>query len=192
MYPRSNKEEIASVTGCGGYHPNSQGWSQGRRPVINVNWHDAKLYVSWLSRKTRKQYRLLSEAEWEYMARAGSTTQYPWGDAVGSGKANCKGCGSQWGGRQTAPVGRFKANNFGIYDAIGNVFEWVEDCYIDSYRSAPTDAEARVTKSKCSRVFRGGSWFFEPWSVRSAYRGAAGISARLKYVGFRVARTLPQ
>lgn len=110
--------------GCDGHRPDDQGWGRGRQPVINVNWDDARQYVRWLSQKTGNNYRLLTETEWEYAARAGTTTAYPWGDEIGSGNANCNGCGSQWDNRQPAPVGSFRANAFGLYDMNGNVCEW--------------------------------------------------------------------
>ena len=107
---------------------------------------------------TGKPYRLLTEAEWEYAARAGTTTAYFWGDEIGKGNANCDGCGSQWDDKQTAPVGSFAANAFGLYDMAGNVWEWVQDCYHDNYDGAPTDGSA-WTSGDCSlRVVRGGSW----------------------------------
>ena len=115
-----------------------EGWSRGRRPVINVSWDDAQAYVKWLSKTTGKPYRLLSEAAYEYAARAGTQTNYPWGDEIelkGEPMANCVGCGGQWAGR-TVPVGSFAANAFGLYDMIGNVWEWTEDCWNDSKGSA--------------------------------------------------------
>ena len=129
-----------------------EGWGRGNRPVINVSWDDAQSYVSWLSRETGEEYRLPSEAEWEYAARAGSSTAYWWGDKIGRNRANCKGCRSRWGER-TAPVGSFAANGFGLHDMHGNVWEWVEDCYFDSYRGAPGDGSAPVSRlpPKCRR-----------------------------------------
>lgn len=162
--------------GCGKYRPDDQGWGRGRQPVINVSWEDAKQYVRWLSQKTGNSYRLLTEVEWEYAARAGTTTAYSWGDAIGSGNANCNGCGSQWDNKQPAPVGSFRANAFGLYDVHGNVCEKVEDC---------------VNDNCAMRVFRGGSWFYDPRSVSSAYRGSDHINNRDIDDGFRVARTLP-
>ena len=109
-----------------------EGWGRGRRPVINVSWSDAQEYVAWLSRQTGQTYRLLSEAEWEYVARAGSSSLYSWGNDIGSNRANCADldefgtCGDQW--EYTAPVGSFPANAFGVHDMHGNVTEWVEDC----------------------------------------------------------------
>src|SRR5262249_16523912 len=104
------------------------GFGRGRQPVINVTWHDAQRYVSWLSRMTGKAYRLLSEAEYEYAARAGTQTVYPWGDQIGKGNADCYGCGSKWDYVQPAPVGSFAPNAFGLYDMVGNLYEWLEDC----------------------------------------------------------------
>ena len=117
--------------GCNGYKPSDEGWGRGRRPVINVSWDDAQAYVTWLSKKTGKSYRLLSGAEYEYAMRAGTQTVYPWGDTIGTNNANCHSCGSQWDAKQTAPVGSFAANGFGLYDMVGNVREWTEDCYHD-------------------------------------------------------------
>src|SRR5205823_12154354 len=136
--------------GCDGYKPSDYGWGRGRRPVINVSWDDAKAYAAWLANRTGKAYRLLSEAEWEYAARAGTTTVYFWGDAIGNNNANCDGCGSQWDKRQTAPVGSFKSNAFGLYDMAGNVWQWVQDCYHADYQGAPT-AGSEWTSGDCSR-----------------------------------------
>ncbi len=170
------------------YKPGDAGWGRGNQPVINVSWNDAQDYVKWLKEKTKKDYRLLTEAEWEYVARAGSTTAYWWGDAVGRGNANCDGCGSQWDGKQAAPVGRFAANPFGLYDTAGNVWEWVEDCYHGSYDGAPKDGSAWKNGNDCQRVLRGGSWNDGPGCVRSANRIRVGPDNRINYVGFRVAR----
>lgn len=166
--------------------PKDQGWGRGNRPVIYVSWDDAQQYAAWLSEKTGVTYRLLSEAEWEYVARAGSTTAYWWGPDVGRDKANCSNCGSEWDNTKTAPVGSFAANNFGLHDTAGNVWEWVEDCPSDRYDGAPTYEEG-----DCSwRVQRGGSWRGWPPSVRSAQRSKDGPHSRDNAIGFRVARTL--
>jgi formylglycine-generating enzyme required for sulfatase activity len=165
------------------------GWGRGGQPVINVNWHDAQAYTAWLSRMTGKSYRLLSEAEYEYATRAGTTTEFPWGDAIGRNNANCNGCGSQWSYRQTAPVGSFVPNAFGLYDMVGNVFEWSEDCYHPNYQGAPVEGLARG--GTCNkRVTRGGSWDFPPHTLRSAARFSAPSDTRSNTLGFRVARTL--
>ena len=159
--------------------------------MIYVSWEDAQTYVEWLSGKTGKSYRLLSEAEWEYVTRAGSTTPYWWGEDIGKDRANCSSCGSQWDSAQTAPVGSFPANDFGLHDTAGNVWEWVEDCWNESYEGAPSDGSA-WTESECSlRVLRGGSWVNYPRYLRSAIR-SYGLEAgvRSSGIGFRVARTL--
>lgn len=184
-------DACAADGGCNGYNPSDQGWGRGTRPVISVNRDDAKAYVAWLSRKTGKTYRLLSEAEYEYAARAGTTTAYPWGNDVGKNNANCNGCGSQWDYRQTAPVGSFAPNRFGLYDMVGNVWALMEDCYEDGYSGAPTDGSAWASGDCSRRVLRGGSWFTGPLYLRSAYRGRGSNERRNWDAGFRVARTLP-
>ena len=176
--------------GCRGYRPSDAGWGRGLRPVIHVNWHDAQSYVSWLSQQTGEEYRLPSEAEWEYAARAGTETKYHWGDEIGVNRANCKGCGSQWDSRQTAPVGSFDPNTWGLHDMHGNVWEWTEDCLNDSYEGAPSDGIA-WTSGDCSRpVQRGGAWGYNTWLLRAAKRGGNTASHRYHGLGFRVARTL--
>ena len=161
------------------------------RPVINVSWDDAKQYVAWLSRITGKEYRLLTEAEWEYAARAGSTTTYSWGDEIGKGNANCAGCESQWDSKQTAPVGSFRPNAFGLYDMHGNVWEWVEDSWHDNYQNAPPDGSAwRKDADDNQRIMRGGSWLADPGSLRAAFRDDFSAGNRTSLIGFRLARTL--
>jgi formylglycine-generating enzyme required for sulfatase activity len=185
-------DACVSVGGCpqeGRAH--DLAWGRGTRPVINVGWDDAQAYVAWLSRMTGKRYRLLTEAEWEYAARAGSPTAYYWGDEIGKGNANCDGCGSQWDNKQTAPVGSFAANPFGLYDMTGNVWQWVQDCYHPNYDGAPPDGSA-WTSGDCSsgRVLRGGSWDNTPQNLRSAVRGRFTTVDRGSDLGFRVGRTL--
>jgi formylglycine-generating enzyme required for sulfatase activity len=176
--------------GCNGYKPADQGWGRKDRPAINVSWVDANAYVSWLAKKTGKPYRLLAEAEYEYATRAGTQTAYPWGDAIGKNNANCTGCGSQWNGKETAPVGSFAANGFGLYDMAGNVWEWTQDCYHDSYNGAPTDGSAWTSGACDFRVLRGGSWINSPKGLRPALRDWFTSDSRLKLFGFRVGRTL--
>ena len=183
----------ACVTGggCNGYKPNDQGWGRGQQPVINVSWDDAQQYLAWFSLVTGKTYRLLSEAEYEYAARAGTTTAYPWGDDIGKNNANCSGCGSQWDAKKTAPVGSFKPNAFGVYDLVGNVFEWTEDCIHNNYKGAPPDGSPWITGGDCSnRVLRGGSWDNIPLILRSANRNGYPAGDRSSGIGFRVGRTL--
>ena len=171
--------------------PDDAGWGHGRQPVINVSWADAQQYVRWLSRKTGKRYRLLSEAEWEYAARGASLARYWWGNEIGNDNANCRGCGSQWDGRQAAPVGSFVPNPYGLHDMHGNVAEWVEDCYHDSYRDAPDDGSAWT--AYCPgivdhRAVRGGAWQDATNATRSAAREFVASGHRDARTGFRVAR----
>jgi formylglycine-generating enzyme required for sulfatase activity len=183
-------ESCVSDGGClKNKRPDDEGWGRARRPVINVSWNDAKEYVDWLSRKTGKPYRLLSEAEWEYAARAGTTTKYAFGDELNAKQARFS-AGKQGVG-QTAEVGSFPPNNWGLYDMHGNVWEWVEDCYSLSYAGAPTDGSARVGPDCVrSRVLRGGSWDYGPQELRSALRYRLPPIFRVNEIGFRVAREL--
>jgi formylglycine-generating enzyme required for sulfatase activity len=153
-----------------------------------VSWDDAQQYVAWLSRKTGKSYRLLSEAEWEYAAQAGTGREAE--ATPGAGQANCDGCGSQWDDKQTAPVGSFAANAFGLHDMLGNVWEWTADCWNDSHAGAPADGSARQGGDCSRRVLRGGSWSSLPVYTRSADRLRNTTGSRVDVVGFRVARTL--
>jgi formylglycine-generating enzyme required for sulfatase activity len=182
------------------------GWGRGWHPVINVSWNDAQIYVQWLSKITGKPYRLLSEAEYEYATRAGTTTAYPWGDDIklnGQVMANCNDCGSRWDMMQTAPVGSFPPNRFGLYDMVGNVWEWVEDCYHANFQGAPTDGSAWIAVGCENRTARGGSWHSTRDSVRSASRSEAATTTttlgavhqptsgdRFTNTGFRIARTI--
>lgn len=167
------------------------GFGRGRQPVMHVTWDDAQRYAAWLSKMTGKPYRLLSEAEYEYAARAGTQTAYPWGDEIGKGNADCNGCGSQWDNSQPARVGSFASNRFGLYDMIGNVWAWAEDCAHNNYDEAPMDGSAWIEGGNCnSRVARGGSWNDDPAGLRSAYRSRDTAGYRGSDVGFRVGRTL--
>ena len=192
VYEVTFGEWDACVSGGGcGYRPRDGGRGRGRRPVMNVNWEDAQAYVGWLSEQTGKRYRLLSEAEWEYVARAGTTTEYWWGDEIGRNRANCNGCGSQWDDERTAPVGSFQPNGFGLYDVHGNVWEWVQDCWNRGYAGAPRDGRAWETGDCSRRVLRGGSWYYEPRYLRSANRIRNTADYRFNSSGFRIARSLP-
>ena len=179
--------------GCDGYEPNDEGWGRGRMPVISVSWNNAQQYVAWLSALTGKSYRLLSEAEYEYAARAGTTTVYPWGDDIkldGEAMANCDGCGSGWDDQQPATVGSFPPNKFGLYDMIGNLNEWTEDCFHPNYDGAPTDGSSWTTGDCKQRTSRGGSWDMAPADLRVTFRFFGTPDGRGRDVGFRVARTL--
>ncbi len=175
------------------HRPTDPGWCQGARPVINVSWDDiTKQYLTWLNRVTGQAYRLLTEAEWEYAARAGKTTRYSWGDDPGENNANCNGCKSHCDNEQTAPVGSFKPNDFGLYDMHGNVWEWVQDCYNEkAYATAPRDGSAAPDEPNCNRVLRGSSWLGNPRSMRAAFRNGIHPDYRFNGYGFRVARDLP-
>ena len=167
-----------------------RGWGRGRRPVIYVSWNDAQAYAIWLSRKTGKRYRLPSESEWEYAARAGTATTYSWGAHIGFNLANCDGCGSRWDRDRTAPVGSFAANAWELHDMHGNVWEWTQDCSNDNYQRAPADGSAWESGDCAWRVLRGGSWYDSPSALRAATRLRLFTVNRDNGIGFRVARTL--
>ena len=154
-------------------------------PVVCVNWEDAQAYVRWLSRKTGREYRLLSEAEWEYAARAGTRTRYSFGDEITPSDANY-----DWNIGKTQRVGSYRANGYGLHDMHGNVFEWVQDCWNESYAGAPNNGDAWDVGDCSRRVFRGGSWSFSLTFLRSAFRYGYGTGFRGDDLGFRVARTL--
>ena len=154
-------------------------------PVVCVNWHDAQAYVSWLTKLTGDHYRLLSESEWEYVARAGSTTSYSFGDNIDSMKANYD---DQY--RATIPVGSYAPNGFGIFDVHGNAAEWVADCWIDNYADAPTSGEPIVAGACEKRILRGGTWHNQPQYLRSAFRNGYFAEFRLSGIGFRIAKSL--
>jgi formylglycine-generating enzyme required for sulfatase activity len=183
-------DACVSDRGCRA-RPDDAGWGRGWQPVINVSWTDAQQYAAWLSHRTNRRYRLLTEAEWEYAARAGTDARYWWGNQVGRGEANCADCGSKWDARQAAPVGRFAPNPFGLYDMHGNVAEWVEDCYHERLRDAPVDG--RAWSSACSagaetRMVRGGAWHEPARFTRSSFRTSAARDHFDDGTGFRVAR----
>ena len=162
--------------------PQDEGWGRSNRPVIHVSWNDAREYVDWLSRKTGKPYRLLSEAEWEYAARAGTTTEYYWGNSFSYDYVDIM-------TRRSSPVGSFLPNGFGLHDMSGNVNEWVQDCYHDSYKGAPIDGTAWTTGDCDERVIRGGGPGGRK-SVRSAHRRWYPRDYGSKNIGFRAARTV--
>lgn len=183
--------------GCEGYRPEDEGWGRGRRPVIYMNWNDAQAYVAWLAKTTGKPYRLLSEAEWEYAARAGSQGPFSYGQTVTAAQANFDATsktdlnpkGIKRG--KTTPVGAFKPNAFGLYDMHGNVFEWVQDCWHDDYIAAPADGRAWEEPGCEGRMLRGGSWDDYAGDIRAAARTGGGADERSYADGVRVARDLP-
>jgi len=178
-------DRFAQATGV--EPPGDRGWGRGNRPVIQVSWKDAVAYCQWLSVQTGQPYRLPSEAEWEYAARAGTQTAYWWGHEAGQNRANFDGSGSQWSNRQTAPSGSFPANPWGLYDTSGNVWEWVQDRWHADYQGAPDDGSAWESGADRGRVLRGGSWFSRGRGARSAYRRRHGPDNRVSYTGFRLA-----
>ena len=166
---------------------NPRGWQRGGRPVVNVSWQDATAYAEWLSAETDRTYRLPTEAEWEYAARAGTASAYSWGNAVGSAQANCNGCGSLWDNVSPAAVGEFNANDWGLHDMHGNVWEWVQDCQQADYADAPNDATAFEAGDCKRRMLRGGSYSNSPALIRASIREWEDVSMRVIDVGFRVA-----
>ncbi len=176
-------------------------------PVVCVNWYDAQSYAQWLSKKTGKQYRLPSEAEFEYVNRAGSNSSYFWGNDINQGCEYANGVGSSSGAEfstwlastcedghlNTAPVGSYKGNRFGLHDTSGNVMEWVEDWFEPDYSHAPSDGSNFTTCNSCSgRVVRGGSWSFKQRYLRTAHRGLYTPESRSINLGFRLARDISE
>jgi len=182
--------------GCGGYKPKDQGWGREDRPVINVSWDDAKAYVKWLSNKTGQTYRLLSEAEREYAARAGTMTPFWWGSSITPDRANYNGNYNYDGGSKgeyrakTVPVDLFEPNPWGLYQVHGNVYDWTEDCRNGSYEGAPSDGSAWTTGVCRYRVLRGGGWGNGPMFLRAAWRNSSNSGGRFDGNGLRVARTI--
>jgi formylglycine-generating enzyme required for sulfatase activity len=175
-------DACVAAGGCK-HRPGDESWGCGKRPVINVSWHDAREYGAWLSRKTGKTYRLLSEAEWEYAARAGTTTRYAFGDTISTRHA-------QHNATKTVEVGSFPANRFGLHDLHGNVGEWVEDAWHPSYQGVPADGSAWSGVDGDARVLRGGSWSSIPVVLSSHVRLLTHPASRNNITGFRLARTL--
>jgi formylglycine-generating enzyme required for sulfatase activity len=159
-------------------------------PVVCVSWHDAESYAEWISQQTGHHYRLMSESEYEYVARAGTTTAYWWGCSVGYGRANCGDCGSQWDRQRTSPGGSFQPNPFGLYDMNGNVWQWMGDCWNESYRNAPTDGSPSESGNCELQVQRGGGWTNISKYSRAAQRSWDRTVIRNADNGFRLARDL--
>jgi formylglycine-generating enzyme required for sulfatase activity len=181
-------DQCVEEGGCK-HRPDDRDWGRGDRPVINVSWLDAKAFVTWLSQKTGQTYRLPSEAEWEYAARGGVNTPYWWGRDLGARQANCRDCKTD-SPQQTLPVGSFKANPFGLFDTAGNAAEWVEDCWNDNYRGAPTNGSAWTTGQCRLRVLRGGAYDSQARYLRSQSRFRYDSDVRFSANGFRVLREL--
>ena len=198
---------LFGLTGQGGSEKNRSGrsWREpgfgqtDEEPVVCVNWSDARAYAAWLSEETGQAYRLPSEAEWEYVARAGTQTARYWGEGESEQCEYANGAdisahhrsGCMDGYAQTALVGIHKANGFGLYDVLGNVFEWVQDCWNADYRGAPETGQAWEEGDCSGRVLRGGSWGSGPGDLRSAYRTSLPADIRVSGLGFRIARSLP-
>ena len=206
IYEVTFDEWDACVADGGCLHrPYDGGWGRGRRPVVHVSWQDAHAYVAWLSELTGKDYRLLSESEWEYAARAGTATPFHTGATISTDQANYNGDYVYGNGREgeyrgrTLPVGSFLPNDWGLHDVHGNVWEWVEDDWsvvydddsLGAYQGAPVDGSVREFHGECC-VVRGGSWLDLPWFLRSAARIRISYGSRYNYVGFRVALALTQ
>jgi formylglycine-generating enzyme required for sulfatase activity len=180
-------EACVADGGCSGYAPSDEGWGRETRPAINVSWNDAQRYLEWLSKKTGKKYRLPTEAEWEYAARAGSKTTFWWGRETGKNNANCSDCGG--GTRMTQPVASYRANPLGLYDTAGNVWEWTEDCYDEeSYTKFDGYPQAVKGGASCYRVVRGGAWDMMSSGLQSFFRYSIEPGNRANNIGFRVVR----
>ncbi len=166
--------------------PDDEGWGRGRRPVINVGVYDALNFAKWLSRKTGHHYRLPTEVEWEHAARAGSTTSFPWGEDIGTSRANCVGCGSQWDDEKTAPVGSFAPNAWGLHDVIGNVAEWTcsmrDPDPVHSFERCDSIYETR------RRAYRNGSWSDGQDRLSLSFRDWNAAMRKTDFVGFRLVR----
>ena len=197
-------DACARAGGCGGVIPDNEGWGRGRRPVINVNWDEAQAYVRWLSNETGHEYRLLSEAEWEYVARAHSETARYWGESsseqcryANGADALALAANPDWrtvscsdGHLGTSLVGSYEANAFGLHDVLGNVWEWTQDCWNERSSGGPVDGSAWESGNCSTRVQRGGGWGSQPEQLRSANRVRESPGERFNTTGFRVARSV--
>jgi formylglycine-generating enzyme required for sulfatase activity len=195
-------DACAAEGGCA-HKPGDQGWGRGRLPVINVSWDDARQFVAWLAKKSGKAYRLPTEAEWEYAARGATKASAPYapfstGATINYKQANYDanftyGSSGKMGiyRQKTVEAGSLPRNAFGLHEMHGNVWEWVEDCYRDSYEGAPTDGSAVSARNCALGVLRGGAWNYYPRLLRSAYRYATARDVRLENVGFRVLNLRP-
>jgi formylglycine-generating enzyme required for sulfatase activity len=190
VYEVTLAEYYGFADATGRAKPKSNGWDIKTHPVVDVTWDDALAYTRWLSKQTDKQYRLLSEAEWEYVARAGTSTPYWWGFKVGANNAHCFDCKSDFSTSKPTKVGSYKPNPFGLYDTSGNVFEWVHDCYHRNYKDAPDDGSVWEGGDCEVRIARGGAYRSPASSMRVENREKFKSNKGQYNVGFRVARDL--
>lgn len=190
IYPITFSEYDFYCRNAGIKPPDDQCWGRRNRPVINVNWHEAVDYCHWLSEISGRIYRLPTEAEWEYAARAQSSTRYWWGNEIAAGYAHCDGCEPENELEQTVPVGRFQPNPFGLFDMHGNVFEWCQDRWHSNYTGLPQNGAPWMSGVSSKRVIRGGSWLDHPQHLRSANRWGNLAKERHDFLGFRVVREL--
>ena len=183
-------EACMAAGGCE-REPDDHKWGRDNRPIINIVWEEANDYVKWLSKRTGHTYRLASEAEWEYAARAGTATNYWWGDKLKKKHANCRKCGTKWSGKESAPVGSFPPNPWGIHDMHGNIWEWTADCWNPNHDGAPPDAAVREVGECAKRVIRSGSWYYFPKLSRSASRDKFQADLFSYNIGIRPVREFP-
>jgi len=189
-------DACVAAGGCKGHRPKDGEWGRGKRPVINVSWNDTQNYIAWLNKKTGKNYRLLSEAEWEYIARAGNDSPFYTGGAITTRQANFNGEYTYGGSpkgkytRKTVPVGSYDPNPLGLHDIHGNVWEWTQDCWNETHAGAPNDGSARESGDCKFRIMKGGSWVNLPYQIRAAKRFRYTTDYRYDDYGFRIARTL--
>lgn len=183
-------EACHAAGGCD-KNPHDHNWGRGRRPVINITIADAEQYTAWLSKTTGQVYRLPSEAEWEYAARAGTTTQFYWGDKVGENRANCRDCKSEWSKKSSGPVGSFPANPWGLHDMHGNIWEWMAECWHANYIGAPTDGSVWQGGNCKYRAMRSGSWYYFNRNTRSSWRFKNDVRVNSYGIGIRMVREIP-
>ena len=185
-----NEWEACFTAGWCERDPDDHGWGRGLRPVVNVSWEEAKLFAKWVSEMAGATYRLPSESEWEFAARAGTYTAYPWGDEIGEENANCRECNTQLWDHQSIEVGQYPPNSFGLYDMHGNIWEWTEDCWAGDYVGAPGDGTARQDGDCELRVVRSGSWYYFPQLARSASRDNFPAHLFSYNIGIRLVREM--
>ncbi len=182
--------QFATFEQTTGRTPVGNGQAGGSYPATNISWEDAVAFIAWINRLGNSRFRLPSEAEWEYAARGGTATNYWWGDSYLPGYVNGSGMGGGDRWSETAPVGSLTANAYGLYDVLGNVWEWTADCYFPDYVGAADDGSVRQHDEACGRVLRGGSWSDTPVWLRTATRNWFDRGDRFDYVGFRLAADL--